>query len=344
MLMRFRALTLLLPLIGILLLAGCDQPPDEVMTEDTEIMPTVEPVRIISLAPALTQMLIDLGEKAAIVGVAENDNVAPADIPKVGNFLDIDSEAVIRLRPTVVVMMTGKDGVPPRLRELADKEKFDLLSYPSPNNTSEVANILYREEVIPTTQPDEPSLGYHFQITETAQNVKYKLLMDLAKLSDFTSGVEPKPRVLALISTTELGGSGPHTILDELIKRAGGINVLKDEKLGYVTLDREMVLGLKPDVILIVSPGASALGSIDTDSRLSNLKGLDVPAVTHGRIHLINDPAAMLPSTTIGRVSVAIAKAIHPELAAQIDHAMAANAATAPSEKQPHHDVTRPAP
>lgn len=343
MFIRLRLLTLFLLFTAALCMAGCDQPPEEVVTEEIEVNPPSDPVRIISLAPALTQMLIDIGEKGVIVGVAQNDSIAPADTPTVGNFQDIDSEAIIRLRPTVVVMMTGKEGVPPRLRELAEKEKFDLLAYPSPNNTSEVANILYREEVASSTQPAQPSLGYYFQITEAAQSAKYKLLIDLARLGDFTSRLEPKPRVLALISTTELGGSGPRTILDELIKKAGGVNVLQGEKLGYVALDREMLLGLKPDVILLIAPGAPPLESIDADSRLANLRGLDIPAVAKGRIHLMNDPAAMLPSTTISRVSVAIAKAIHPELAAEIDQVLTATPAAASSEKQ-SHDATRPAP
>ena len=43
-------------------------------------------MRLVTLAPALTQMVIDLDEANALVGIAENDMVAPPGLPVVGNF------------------------------------------------------------------------------------------------------------------------------------------------------------------------------------------------------------------------------------------------------------------
>ena len=91
------------------------------------------------------------------------------------------------------------------------------------------------------------------------------------------------------------------------------------------TFDREKLLSIKPDVILIFDPKGQPLGDIDADSRLADFKGLEIPAVTQGRIVLIDDAGAMLPSSRIDRIAATLAKAIHPGLEAKLDEVVAAS-------------------
>jgi len=64
-----------------------------------------EPARIISLVPALTEMLFDMGVGPQVVAVSRYDTF-PREVralPKVGGLLDPDYEGIVRLAPDLVV-------------------------------------------------------------------------------------------------------------------------------------------------------------------------------------------------------------------------------------------------
>lgn len=313
-----------LVLVGVLLPA-CDDavtynppPPDE---------PEAMQLRIVSLAPALTQMVVDLGKGESIVGVAQHDDAAPvAGLPVVGNYQAIDTEALLKLKPTLVLMMTGVEGPPANLQRAASSDGFRLVTYPSPLSVSQVAEILFYEADVyglgDETKPRMPSLGVVLGDFAHAQSVKLNMFRRLAAIDRALEGAG-KPSVLMVIGTGPVMASGPGTVHDELLGNfAGGMNAAGDAKIGAPTYDREALLGLKPEVVLLLMPGSPPLKPLEEDERLAEFRGLDIPAVTNNRIVLINDPLTLLPSTSLPRIAAAMAKAIHPDRAKAIDEAL----------------------
>lgn len=147
----------LLVLVWIVAMAvGCDESfgPEP----DTSLN---DPLRIVSLAPALTRMIVDLGREDLIVGVALNDDAAPPDKPIVGTAWDVDSEALLRARPTHVVMMVGKDGPDARLRDLANSQGFELVVYPYPDTVEQIGRILCEQAGLLAGAPgrSDPAFG-----------------------------------------------------------------------------------------------------------------------------------------------------------------------------------------
>ena len=84
-----------------LTLSGCGSPParDEASADDTS-------TRIISLVPAVTEMLFAIGAGSDLVGVSSFDRLpAEADaLPRVGALVDPDFERILTLRPTTVIV------------------------------------------------------------------------------------------------------------------------------------------------------------------------------------------------------------------------------------------------
>ncbi len=284
-----------------------------------------EPIfRVVTLAPAITQMMNDLGLQKMIAATADQDPVAPDGLPTVGNYLDIHTESLWSVKPTHVLMMTDKAGVPPRLQEMADSGKFQLVTYPSPTKVSDILQIIYDyQEAFPLGEPTGPpkSLGIILSAPAKALELHTTIGVQLAQLSDLTSK-EDWPRVLMVIGTDPLMASGPGTVHDQLLSFIGGVNAAGDATVSAPVYDKEKIIAAQPDVILLLEPGGADLESIRTDSRLLSFRGLPVPAVEDGRIAVINDPTALLPSSSLARVCASMAKVIHPNLAEQVDQAM----------------------
>jgi iron complex transport system substrate-binding protein len=69
--------------------------------------------RIVSLVPAVTEMLFAIGAGPQVVGVSSYDHF-PAEVealPKVGALVDPDTERILSLRPDLVVVYGSQSDV-----------------------------------------------------------------------------------------------------------------------------------------------------------------------------------------------------------------------------------------
>jgi ABC-type Fe3+-hydroxamate transport system substrate-binding protein len=330
--------TVLAAVVLMLALTACDRKGDAPATRPA----TAATMRVVSLAPAITQMMADLGKSALLVGVSENDDAAPAGLPVVGNYVDINTEALLATKPTHVIMMAGKSGAPARLKEMAASGRFKLVAYPYPATVADVLTIL-----ADVPRGEQPSLGdvlaCETQATAAASNMTRQLLA----IRDLTKHQPIKPRVLIVIGVNPVMASGKNTVLNELLLTCSGENVASGERVSAPTFDREKLRALAPDVIVIVMPGAPPLKPIDEDSRLAELRGLDIPAVRNGRIVLISDQLALLPASNLGRIGGLMGKAVWPALSGEIENAMrnagSSAAAAPPAETTQPTQATQPA-
>jgi ABC-type Fe3+-hydroxamate transport system substrate-binding protein len=297
----------------VLLMVGCTDEPSA--NPSTETPDNTDP-RLVTVAPALSQMIVDLGLVDAIVGVAEYETAAPAGLPIVGNYNEVNTEALLSTNPTHVLMMVGPGGAPGRVNDLAGRGLFELYTYPFPLSIEDIGLVLYNGVA---TEGAEPSLGEALGVPGRAMALKMRMLRRLAAIGSLTAALE-KPTVLLVIGTGPVMVSGPGTVHDELLGFAGALNAAADATVTAPEYGRESLLALSPQVVLFLQPDAPELK--DNDPRLASFAGLPIPAIQDGRVYVINDPLVLLPSTSITRICAQMAKAIHPEVAEQIDRIM----------------------
>src|SRR5687768_4603063 len=89
--------------------------------------PVPAPSRIISIIPAVTEMLFAIGAGDQVVAVGSFDRYPPqvAKLPRVGALLDPDLERILSLRPDLVVVY----GSQVDLRRQLERSKVPIFLY-----------------------------------------------------------------------------------------------------------------------------------------------------------------------------------------------------------------------
>ncbi len=280
-------------LLGLVLFCspGCDRAAE---SPQPNVLAGDEP-RIVSFVPAATRMIVDLGLGDSLVGVAENDAAAPerdADgnpMPTLGNFMDVDVERLISLRPTMIYFPNSAggeaDALRPRVRHTG--ATFAQLDYPKAlSDVKRQLDLLAHMHGVPEkgkqlAEPFEVWLGESDERPEDS---------GLAQTG---------PSVILGFSIDPVTASGPGSVNDELLHLLGARNAVADAAVSAVTLDREALVACAPDVIVLLLPGATEAEAV---AKVAWFDGLPIPAVESGRVSALTDPQVLLPSTNLPEV------------------------------------------
>ena len=195
--------------------------------------------RIVSLSPAVTELVCQLGQGRNLVGRSEVCNY-PAEVrtlPIVGRYADPDMEKVLRLRPTVVVT---NDLRTPQLERVLREQGIRLIV----KQCRTVAE--YREWV--------ELLGRELSCPEAAKAELERFDREIAELRK----LKPLPlSLLWVISDSPLLTGGRSSLLSEVSQLAGMKNAGDVSELAYYRLSRETLVKNPPDVIIWANSGAS---------------------------------------------------------------------------------------
>jgi len=268
------------------------------ITDDLGKQVTIEevPQRIISLSPSNTEILFALGLGDRVVGVTNVCNYPPEakEKEKIGGYSNPSLEKIINLKPDLILATFGNPG------KLIDQlKKFDLpVVGLNPKTIEEIFGSI--ELVGKITDKEEKAL-------ELVENLRGRTEKVLAKTEKLTQ--EQRPRVLYVVWYKPLWTAGSGTFIDELIQKAGGINIAGDLS-GWPKMSLEAVIEKNPEIIIVGEghPG----GLIETVKAESTLSETD--AFKNNKIFTID---ADIVSRTGPRIIDALeemAKIIHPEL------------------------------
>ena len=226
------ALLLLLALTLGGLLAGCDQSPSTGKPDGKDGPAQNKPLRIVSLSPALTQMIRDMGHANLIVGVDDSHTLVfdKVDVPTVGQYSAVSAEALIGLNPTHVLVMAGQEGPPAALTKQADAGGFKVVTFAVPTNVREVVGILIGKYVPPDagkeTVASDTSLASLLGDDRGGLHVANEMQRQMGRIAELAdSGSEPgkRPRVLVAFSVDpRVQAAGPETVLDDVLRQYAG--------------------------------------------------------------------------------------------------------------------------
>jgi ABC-type Fe3+-hydroxamate transport system substrate-binding protein len=229
----------------------------------------VEPRRIVSLVPSLTEALFALGLGARVVGVTDwcVHPAGVAGLPKVGGTKDTDVAAVIALEPDLVIA-NREENTRRTVERLRAAGLAVWVTYP---RTVEDAVRLLRE------------LGRLGASRTALDGVVGPIERAIAVARAERARAAPS-RVFCPIWRDPWLTIGADTYAHDLVALCGGANVFADRgDRRYPRISLDDVSAAQPEVILLPDE-PYRFG--DADAR--ELARLDVPAARHARIHCVD--------------------------------------------------------
>ena len=256
------------------------------------------PTRIISIVPAVTEMLFALGAGERVVGVGSFDKFPPeiGRLPRVGALLDPDLERILSLRPDLVVVYGSQTD----FRQQLDRARVPTFVY----SHAELADV-------PTTIS---ALGDRIGAASHAQRLVEDIAHRIAAVRTRVAG-KSRPRTLIVFGRESLSlrgiyASGGYGFVHDMVTAAGGDNVFADLKQQSVQATSELILARRPDVILELRAEPLAPDTEAKERAVWNTLA-SVPAVRSGRVHILTDRRTVVPGPRVGEGVEAIARVLH---------------------------------
>jgi iron complex transport system substrate-binding protein len=271
------------------------------MRPETMQQRTTPATRIVSLVPALTEMLFAIGAGPQVVAVSSYDEFPPEvkSLPRVGALLDPDMERILALRPDLVMSYGSQTDMQAQLA----RAKIGVFSYRHAG-----LNGVF------TTLKD---LGAAVGRTADAERLAREIRGGLDAIQARVRG-RPKPRTLLVFERdpASLRGvyvSGGVGFLHDMLGIAGGVNVFADVARESVQPSVETMLTRAPEIILEVrATGLLAAADVAQAKRAWSALA-SVPAVQRGRIQILNGEHLVVPGPRVVQGTEAFARALHPD-------------------------------
>ena len=270
----------------LLLLASCGGPQQQAPATDTvtddygrSVVVPSSPTRVVSLSPAVTEIMYALGAGDLLVGRTDFCTYPPeaSTLPSIGGISNLNIESILALRPDLVISgsMVGKkatdqmDQMGTPMVCVIEKPRFDALY----DNIRAIGRLVGKER-------EADSL-----------NVRLKALMNECLNTDTqtitqSSNQTIQPTVYYVVGFGPAGNftAGGNTFINDIIRMAGGRNIAEDVSGWSYSL--EALLKEDPDFILVRREDSAAFCSMKPYNTLRAVRQSHVIGLESGTMDL----------------------------------------------------------
>ncbi|MCL2093314.1 MAG: helical backbone metal receptor [Treponema sp.] len=231
--------------------------------------PGPQPQRIISLVPAMTEILFAIGAGDALVGRTEYcDYPEEAHlVPSVGGFAGatMSLEMIRFLEPDLVFLSAQMHE---RIVALLDQLGISSFAV-EPAKLSEVYQTIELTGLLTGCQ-------------EGAALLVSRMEAQIAGVQSLVQG-RPAPGVFWILSADPLMSAGRSTFISEAIHLAGGRNIFDDVNEDWPLISPEQVIMRRPDWVLMGDDVGTSIESFEANPLWRSL-----PALSQGQVRMID--------------------------------------------------------
>ena len=258
-----------------------------------EVTVDEEPQKVISLSPAITEIVFALGQEGKLIGRTDYCDYPQeaAEIESVGDLMDPNIEKIVELEPDIVIASAHFQ------EEVLQKlEESDV----------KVA-VLYGEESFEGAYEAIGKVGNLLNAQEAASGIIDDMKTTVADVKQRVEGKE-KPSVYYVVGFGEMGDytAGKNTFIGQLIEMAGAKNAADDVEGWSYSLEK--LLEKNPDYLICSK-------SDNHKEQLRTANGYkDLDAVKNDRVYEIDKNMLERQGPRLAEGLKEIAKYIHPDV------------------------------
>src|SRR6266851_4989668 len=235
--------------------------------------------RIVSLAPSITETLFALGAGPEVVGVSRYCDYPKAvlSLPKVGDFLTPNIEAIAATRPTIVIGLISSS-------DLREFRALRAMGYRT--------LLVTGDDSLTEIEDQIRQIGDAIARHDEAERLR---------------GVTAR-RVLMVVGHQPMVAVGQGTYLDDLLRLAHAANIADASGQTWPRLSIEYIIATRPEVIID--------GQMGTDPTTPDAfwgEYATIPAVRNHRVHGYPEDPTLHPGPRVAQSLEILARLIHPE-------------------------------
>jgi iron complex transport system substrate-binding protein len=279
------------------------------LTDDTgyTLKLTKYPTRIVSLAPANTQILFAVGAGDKVVGLTKYDNypynfsawIAAGNMSSIGSYYNPTVEPIVALNPDLVVAALGSADCAVQLRSLG----YNVLTL----NPPDIYGVLNNIQLI----------GNATNHAADAKTLVNSLQQRITAVVNGVKNATTRPKVYNEIYSDPYTSVGKGTFIDGLIKLAGGQNIFENATEAYPKVSSEAVITQNPDIIVFPS-NMGPTNFWGSFAEVANRPGWNsINAIKNQKLYVVIADQINQPGPRQVDALEALAKIIHPEIFGQ---------------------------
>ena len=243
----------------------------DTVTDDygrTVAVPT-HPQRVVSLSPAVTEIMFALGAENLLVGRTDFCEYPPeaASIPSIGGISNLNIERIVSMNPDLVISgsMVGKkatdqmDQMGTPMVCVIEKPRFDAIY----DNISAIGHLVGREK--------------------EADSLNDLLRNRVSQLSTLNTPISTCYYVVGFGATGNFTAGG-NTFINDIIRMAGGRNIAED--IDGWSYSLEALMKENPDFIIVRREDSAAFCSMKPYNSLGAVKKGHVIGIVSGTLDL----------------------------------------------------------
>ncbi|MBW2540990.1 MAG: ABC transporter substrate-binding protein [Deltaproteobacteria bacterium] len=251
--------------------------------------PAAPSLRVVSMNPSLTRMLIALDAQQLLVGVDEysgDHESAVAALPRVGGLFNPSLEAVVALEPDLVVVVPSvqQRDFRSRLRELG----VEVL---------ELASITF-EQLLASMQTLGDRIGRSEAARERVEAIR-STWREVAR----EASLQPRRSAVLIVQRDPLYVVGGESYLNAMLDAAGLDNVAAEYPEPYPRVSLEWLIAAGPQVI--IDSSADPVNAVEHWARWES-----IPAVAENRVVAVPQGLVTLPGPYLDRSLLTMVDAI----------------------------------